>query len=673
MISNLSPELGAELLDDFYAECDEHLTAIRQALVSLEGSIGRAQSDPSTVEKLFRSFHSLKGNSAIIGLRPAEELAHAAEGFLRSLSRGNVTLTSEGLDLLMNATQRLEQVVATHRAGQPLPEIGHLVEQLGKLSGAPASPESSETEMPSIAGSESLEDASNSMEEARAHGLGLWKFTFSPSRELDSRGVHVNSVRARIGEAGKILQATPHVGADGSVVFEFVAALRETPANISGWEEDGIAIGPFEPPAKAASISSDPETTHGPFVAPSHIVRVDLSRLDELMRLTGELVIHRARLDDQLSRALARNSDMDLRSLQETNVALGRTLRELRENITRVRLVPVAEIFARMPFVVRDLARETGKKVRLTLSGQNTEIDKYLVERLKDPLLHLVRNSVTHGIERAEERTARGKPAQATIFLRASTMGDTVLIEVGDDGRGIDLPAVTRRAAELGLPSPAGSDSALLNILCAAGFSTRDEADRGAGRGVGMGVVQNTVRELGGTLSLETKQDRGTKFSLRLPLTLAIADVFILSAHEQTCAVPQSFVQEVLQMTNAQVRRINNIEVIPYRDGILPLIRLRAMFGVGESAQATLPVLVLSTERGSTGLVVDHIRGQREVVVRAIRDPLLQVPGIAGATELGDGRPVLILDAAGLTSGIVRPPAKENSSSVDMNLQEIAI
>jgi two-component system chemotaxis sensor kinase CheA len=392
------------------------------------------------------------------------------------------------------------------------------------------------------------------------------------------------------------------------------------------------------------------------------VVRVDLSRLDELMRITGEMVIHRARLEDQINRLAARNVNADVRSLLEVNGAIGRDLRELRESIMRVRLVPIAEIFARMPFVVRDLARETGKKVQLSFSGQQTEIDKYVVERLKDPLLHLVRNSISHGIETPGERMASGKSAQATLFLRASTIGDTVLIELGDDGRGIDVEKVIRQAAALGLSLPSTvTSNDVLNLICTPGFSTREEADRGAGRGVGMSVVQNAIRELGGTLSLETERNKGVRFSMRLPLTLAIADVFVLSARDQTCAVPQSFVQEIIQMSNDQVRRINHTEVIPYRQGILPLVSLRSMFGFENSVATTLPVLVLNSERGQAGLVVDRIHGQREVVVRALGDPLIQSRGIAGATELGDGRPVLILDGAALTSGVSRPPGSGNS------------
>ncbi len=657
MSSGPPQDLGADFLDDFYAECDEHLTAIRHGLTSLDHSVGRAEPDAAVVEKLFRNFHSFKGNAAIVGLRPAEELAHAAEDFLRQLSRGGAMVSTKGLDLLMSATQRLEQMVASHRAGENLPNATALCDALREISGTDAPPATTQ----SVPASEDSVQATleSKVEVARAQGKTLWQFRFSPHRDLDLRGVNVNSVRQRIARYGEILQSTPHVDSASSIVFEFIAALNETPADLAAWEADGIHVQPFEsvarePRPEQSDASSD--TAAGPFVAPSHVVRVDLSRLDELMRITGEMVIHRARLDDQISRLLRPGAQTDPRSLQEISTALARDLRELREGIMRVRLVPVSEIFSRMPFVVRDLARDSNKQIRLTLTGQQTEIDKYIVERLKDPLLHLVRNCISHGIELPDERTAAGKDLQATIFLRASTTGDSVLIEMGDDGRGIDAEFVVRRAVEQGLPiSSELNPNAILNLICQPGFSTRSETDRAAGRGVGMSVVQSVVRELGGTLALDSTPGKGTRFSLRLPLTLAIADVFIVSANELICAVPQSFVQEVLPLEPDAIRRIGGTEVIPYRDGILPLFRLRDMFRIDAALTSSQTVLVLRSERGSIGLAVDRIHGQREVVVRAIRDPLIQVPGVAGATELGDGRPVLILDAAELTSGVVRP------------------
>ncbi len=235
------------------------------------------------------------------------------------------------------------------------------------------------------------------------------------------------------------------------------------------------------------------------------------------MRITGEMVIHRSRLETQLALLNAKDN---LGGVQEVSIGLGRSLRELREAIMRVRLIPVAEIFARMPFVVRDLSRQTQKKVRLKLAGESTEIDKYLIERLKDPLLHLVRNAFSHGVETPAERIAAGKPEEATIELSAATAGDSVVIEVRDDGRGINPNAILHRARKLGLETPETLDNdSLLKILCSSGFSTRDDADLTSGRGVGMAVVHSTVRELGGNLTLDSEEGRGTCFTIRLPLT----------------------------------------------------------------------------------------------------------------------------------------------------------
>jgi two-component system chemotaxis sensor kinase CheA len=378
------------------------------------------------------------------------------------------------------------------------------------------------------------------------------------------------------------------------------------------------------------------------------------------MRITGEMVIHRSRLDAQLARLNGGAGHVDLRGVHEVTAGLGRSLRELREAIMRVRLVTVAEIFSRLPFVVRDLARQTQKQVRLKLEGQDTAIDKYLIERLKDPLLHLVRNAFSHGVETPQERAAAGKAEEATIELKAYTSGDSVVIQVRDDGKGIDRSAIIQRAANLGLALPQTvDDQSILKILCSSGFSTREAADRAAGRGVGLAVVAAAVRDLGGHFSLDSEPGLGTQFTLRLPLTLAIAQTLIVSAAGQTCAVPQSFVTEILHTAEAQVQIVNGIEVIPYRAGILPVIRLSAMFHLQAAARPLMCLLVLTSERGSVGLLTEEVLGQREIVVSALRDPLVQVPGVSGATELGDGRPVLILDGAALTSGIVRRPERE--------------
>jgi two-component system chemotaxis sensor kinase CheA len=335
---------------------------------------------------------------------------------------------------------------------------------------------------------------------------------------------------------------------------------------------------------------------------------------------------------------------------------LGRSLREMRAAISRVRMVPIADLFARMPFVVRDLARGSEKRARVVIDGNQIEVDKFVVERLKEPLLHLVRNAFAHGIEPVAEREAAGKPGEATLTLQARTVGEFVVIQVHDDGRGIDAERVALRARGLGIAAPEKPNSdVLLDILCTPGFSTREAADRAAGRGVGMAVVANTVRELGGRITLETSRALGTRFTLSLPLTLSIADAIIVTIGAQICAVPQSAVEEIVQIATDQIRTIRNTEVIPYRDGLLPLVRLAPFFRTEAKANGHATVLVATSERGVIGLLVDSVRTQREIVVRPLTDPLLRVRGISGATELGDGRPILILDANALSQGVVRP------------------
>jgi two-component system chemotaxis sensor kinase CheA len=312
----------------------------------------------------------------------------------------------------------------------------------------------------------------------------------------------------------------------------------------------------------------------------------------------------------------------------------------------RVRLVRIGEIFGRMPFVVRDLARESGRAVELQITGQETEIDKYLVERMMDPVLHLVRNAVSHGIEPVSERRAAGKGETGLLTLNAASVGDLVTIEVADDGRGVDVNAVRKRARAIGLPvgDAVLEGRELLDILCAPGFSTRDTADRAAGRGMGMAVVRSAIQELGGALTLDTVAGRGTRFLVELPLTLAITDAIIASVGGQTFAVPQSSVREVIEVAPDAVRALENHEIVPYRGGVLPLLRLAGLFGLASRPGRTLHVFVTGSGASAVAVAVDRIHTQREIVVRPMTDPLVRSEGITGATDLGDGRVVLIVD-----------------------------
>ena len=633
----MSLEAFPDFIDDYFAECEEHFTGLRPLLLLLEQSVGKAAINRQALDEIFRHFHSIKGISGMVELRQAEDLAHRLEDYLRVLRKGDVQLSAEGMDALFDGTQMLEQVVGIRRTGGTFPAIGPVAARIATLvSTAPSA-----SRPPAAAPA------------PPASGLPRWRCSFSPSPELVARGIRVDTVRSRLTAAGEIIDAMPRVTAEGSIAFDFTLAASLDAAAIAAFGAEGIDVTPIESapaaaaPAAAAEVAEAELSSAGAGAA-SHFVRVDLARLDELMRNVGDLVISRARLADTLSRVEARIPASEWREVQENAVTIDRQLRTLREGIMRVRLVPVGEIFRRMPFVVRDLARETGKRVHMELQGQGTEIDKFLIERMMDPVLHLVRNAVSHGIETADERIAAGKRPEATIVLSAATVGDIVRIDIADDGRGVDVAAVIARAKSLGLPLPAGTvdGAALLALLCAPGFSTRDESDRASGRGVGMSVVQSAVEELSGTLRLETEKGTGTRFVIELPVTLAITDALIARVADETFAVPQGSVREVIELPVSALIQVERNEMTPYRGAALPVVRLSRVFGLPDTTRDRLHLFVVGSGAGAAGIAVDRIVGQREIVVRAIADQLVRVDGISGATDLGDGHVVLILDPA---------------------------
>jgi two-component system, chemotaxis family, sensor kinase CheA len=629
-------------MDDYFAEADEHLVTVRRGLLALESALGSAL-PAAVLEELFRSFHSLKGISAMVELHEAESVAHQMESCLRAIRQGHVTLESGSFETLVDGAKLLEEIIHAYRRKEPFPDIDAMRARLEAFARNQSSDQGATPEEPSIADGASAR---------------VWKVTFTPSAQLVARGVKVDTMRSRLLQIGHILRVVPKVVAGGGVSFEFVVASNRV-HELDAWRDDGVR---YEPVAEDGPVDQIGVTTIGttatserprelPFTGTTNFVRVDLARLDELMRLVGDMVVTRARLEDTLARVESHVPFQEWRALQEHGSRLERQLRDLREGVMRVRLVPVGEIFRRMPFVVRDLARDSGKRVQLALAGHATEIDKFLIERMMDPVLHLVRNAISHGIETPQQRAAAGKPAEATIRLSASTAGESVILEISDDGNGIDVDAVAARARASGMPVPeAGLDArSLLDIICASGFSTRSEADRASGRGVGMAVVRGTVEDLGGSLALDTAPGRGTTFRITLPLTLAITDAIIAHVGAQIFAVPQSAVREVIEVDAAALRAIEGNELLPYRGRTLPMVRLSHLFAIATAQRARPHALVVGTGLAAVGLLVDRIAGQREIVVKAITDPLVRVDGVSGATELGDGRLVLILDVAALS------------------------
>ncbi|MBI2817012.1 MAG: chemotaxis protein CheA [Acidobacteria bacterium] len=627
-----------QFLADYLVESEEHLTALRQELLALEHFVGKPQIDEALLDELFRRCHTLKGISGMVGLAEAEQVAHRMESYLRVLRQGQLPLSEHGLESLIASVRLLEQIIEARRSNAALPDITSVIAELSRLS---QNTDSDHGVAPT---------AKPPMQRATGQGVRLWRFEFMPSRELVERGINVNTARARLQEIGEIRRSVPLVKAQGQIAFGFVVASSADESVFAGWRDDGLEYAAVDAgsevtPSDEALLEQQPAA--GLPRATSNVVRVDLTRLDDLMSLVGDLVMSRARLENRIKQLRTVLDAPEWRPLQETSSLMERQLRDLRHAVMRVRMVQIGEIFERMRFVIRDLARENRKKVALDVSGQNTEIDKFVVERMMDPLLHLVRNAVSHGLESSEERLRSGKSAEGLIRLRARTAGERVIIEIEDDGRGIDVEKVEQRARERGLIAPGThiDDDTLLDIITAPTFSTQDKANRESGRGVGLDVVKNSVEELKASISLWTERGRGTRFSIHLPLTLAIADVLLALVEGQTFAVPQAAVQEIIEVEPQAVSVLENNEVISYRGGVLPLVRLAKVFRLAANGGGrSFHVFVIGSGPNAAGLVVDRVIGQREVVVRAASDPLLQVPGISGATEIGDGRVVLILN-----------------------------
>jgi two-component system chemotaxis sensor kinase CheA len=700
----------ASFLDDYFAECEEHINNIRHNLLAIEPLLNQSKIEKVFLDKLFVSFHSIKGLSGMVGLKEAEELAHEMESYLRLLREEKVILTAPGIDALINGTTMLEQVINAYRNQNPSPDISATLTQLTNAFSLDSAEEKEAENITKLAdiqpvNSPAIQENSLTLKPseeseltlALKNGATAWQFKFVPGQEKSERGINVNTIRERLQEIGKLIHSSPKIMADGSVAFNFIVTTNVPETTFAGWDADGLTYTPYlvteseekleqlspapavSPPSPISAIANSTGST------PSNVVRVDLTKLDELMRMVGDLVTTRAKFADNLKHLKNKLPNTELRTLRETNLCLERQLRDLREGVMRVRLVPIGEIFTRMQFVIRDLAKENKKQISLELSGQNTEIDKFVVERMLDPMMHMVRNAISHGLESESERISCGKSPEGKISLRAATSGEMVIIEIADDGRGVDVAAVMERAKRQGLIDSFFSNeivdnNTILDILCSPCFSTREQADLTSGRGVGMAVVKNTVTELGGFITLDSQSGKGTTLRIQLPLTLSIAEALIVSVKGQTFAIPLSSVREVIQVPESAIAILENNELIPYRQQVLPLIRLAALFNLKISnpdptnseikinqkspnkefslAKTTLKLIVVSNGVNAAairesdslyGIAVDQILGQQEIVVRALTDPLVQVMGIAGATELGDGRVVLIIDTLALT------------------------
>lgn len=536
------------------------------------------------------------------------------------------------------ASNTLMKAVRAVMAIQRLENLGSVVKLLPSLE---------DLENGSHEGFAVLALIDDSPEEIRTEILGVSEIAevsvhAYPAIEVDE--AQSGQQREPVQPSEQIKQAETEVAASASAV-----AMEETKVP--------QAIKPIE-----GKTQPNPTTTASPTAGEGntqvHTIRVDTVRMDNLINLVGEMVITRTRLV-QIGLDLKDQHRMDslVNNLNETNVYLGRLMNDLQESVMRLRMVPIGTVFSRFPRLVRDLARKTGKEIDLALKGEDTELDKTVVEVIGDPLMHLIRNSVDHGIETPEDRRAAGKPEGGTITLDAYHEGNHIAILVSDDGKGLPLHKIRQKAIERGLISDREelSERDIANLIFLPGFSTADKVTDISGRGVGMDVVKRALNNLGGMIDINTRQGQGTTFTIRLPLTLAIIQALLVEVGTEIYAVPLSSVLETLLVDRKEIKTVGGLPMVQLRGNTLPLISLQEKFDLPapETPSEEVFVVVVGLGDKALGLIVDGLRGQQEIVIKSLGDFLNNLPGIAGATILGDGKVTLILDIGSLIQDIL--------------------
>ena len=676
---------------EFVSEAEEILERMRDELSDLADGRGRgAEPDPELVNRLFRSAHSLKGLSGMFGLDGISELSHHLEDILDRLRLGRTQLDERAVGLLEEAVALIGSALEKLEDGEAAGVDEEAALLIGRIDAWAAAP-------PALA------DPNADLELDPAMLRALTEYEEHRLRENLRRGRRIHVVEASfdiltfeeglaeltaaVREVGEVLSTLPSPGEspESQIRFSLLAAteldaralaarLELAPEAVRpATRSAGQALAVADAPAAAASeplaapeLSARAEVADaadadagdggllelGSLKSISETVRVDIRKLDELMNLVGELVIQRGVLA-KLARTLRQDAATARAGaeLEKIHKGLERKLQELQAGVLEVRMVPLRQVFEKLSRVVRRLRRDTDKEVRLEIRGADTELDKLIVEELVDPLMHVVRNAFDHAIEGPDERVTAGKPREGCIRLEAYQRGNDVVIAATDDGRGVDVEAVRRRAVERGLLAASDdlSRKELLELVFAPGLSTRGEVTETSGRGVGMDVVRANITALGGVVDVDSATGRGTTVTMTLPITLAIIQALIVGAGGQRFAIPLNSVRETLLVDPREVQRSDGRELMNLRGEALALRRLAQEFQLGAAApEQKQYAVVLGIGDARMGLLVDRLEGQQDVVIKPIQGPIRSVRGIAGATELGDSGAVLVLDVSAL-------------------------
>ncbi|MET3682156.1 two-component system chemotaxis sensor kinase CheA [Alkalibacillus flavidus] len=679
-----------QYLDVFIDESKENLQVVNDGLLELE----KEPTNLSIVDEIFRAAHTLKGMSATMGYDDLSDLTHKMENVLDAIRHEKVSVNSDVMDVLLNSVEYLEDMTADiAEGGNGSMNVGTVVSQLKAIEAGEAIPDKYTTEAANESAATTTNDepktsSSNTLtvdqfeqtvlEQAKIDGQSVYHITVSLSEDCLLKVARVYMVFEVLEQSGEVIKSVPTVdeleNEEFDQSFDIILVTSDNEDDLQAKimkvsEVREVTIQPFDAEAnqsiqeqeQSSDESESDEQSETPQknesndnggeqkkAAGNKTIRVNIERLDALMNLFEEMVIDRGRLE-QISEELNHND------LKGTVERISRISGDLQNIILTMRMVPIEQVFNRFPRMVRQLTRELGKDIDMQIEGAETELDRTVIDEIGDPLVHLIRNAVDHGIETPEERKSKGKPGQGKMLLKAFHSGNHVFVEIRDDGQGINKEKVLQKAIDNGVvsaeQSSSLSDKQINELILASGFSTAQEISDISGRGVGLDVVKSTIESLGGSIEIESEFGKGTTFSIQLPLTLSIISVMLVVVEQETYAIPLSSIIETAVIKRSEVMKAHNKEVIDFRGHIVPLVDLRNVFEVpkaNDDEEDYYSVVVVRKGDQMAGLVVDSFIGQQEIVLKSLGDYLSNVFAISGATILGNGEVALIVDSNAL-------------------------
>ena len=668
-MTQFSDERGAEMRELFFETAQELLQSLNEEALKLE----RNPTDGELVRSIRRIVHTMKGDAAACGFRELSNAAHELEDALALESASSHGSLAE---VAFTAADTFGSMLAAYRRKGKLPSSATLAKMIRELAQPPkgnGKKRSKKAAKAAVAPAAWTEYEKLAIQNAVARGKSVYHITTAIDPHCAMPIAARQLVLNGLAPSAEVLGARPEAGSPASTQrlellvaseksADQLSALCRIPTVISSVVVELVSAA--EPKTKAAAVLAPsqnvpaPESGDEPAPAgkPSHpvlaenILRVDAERIDSVLNLVGELIIGRSMLQQAFTEFARHVPKEALRGRFSDAMAFqSRVLSELQHSVMKIRMVPVEQLFRRFPRMVRDVAKQCGKEVGLVMRGQETDLDKGLLDVIAEPMTHLVRNAVSHGIESAEERVRKGKPARGTIHLTSYHHGNQVIVEITDDGAGIDAQKVKAKALEKGLLTPEEADrlgeTEILALVFRPGFSTAVEITEISGRGVGLDVVQTVMHRLKGSVEIETRVGQSTTFRLKLPLTLAIIKALLFRVEQRLYAVPLNAVAEIARARESDVHQVQNYEVLQLRDRVLPLVRLGCAPGSGEKAgSGKIFVLVIAMGERKLGMIVDRLEGEEELVIKALDDQMVATDLISGASILGDGRVVLIVN-----------------------------